>query len=418
MGKYYIKGGKKLSGKVHISGAKNAVLPILAASVITKGENCFQSCPEISDVDSMIKILNALGCKVTREDQTLIVDATKLSECKIPESLMKEMRSSVFLAGSLLARCGEAEISNPGGCCIGKRPIDIHVKGLQKLGAEVIQTEDRIHIKGKNLKGADIYLEFPSVGATENLMLAAIAAKGETVIKNAAKEPEIVALASYVNDCGGQISGAGTSTLRIKGGTELRGCTTKIIPDRIEAGTYMLMMLGTDGDGFIEGIGEEYLIPLIKVLRKGGHHIYEKDGGLRVSSNVTGKICCNVSTGPYPGFPTDLQPQLAAFLTKSGQGSRVIENIFERRFNYAKQLIKMGADIEIYQKEVIIKSNNILYGAEVCAEDLRGGAALVIAGLMAEGCTVINDTKYIERGYGKLAQKIKELGGDIIEDER
>lgn len=418
MGKYKIKGGNRLSGEIKTSGAKNAALPILAASVITKGENCFYSCPEISDVDSMIMILNSLGCSIERDGDQLKIDATNLSECRIPENLMKEMRSSVFLAGSLLARCGEAEISNPGGCQIGKRPIDIHIDGLQKLGAKVFQTEEKIYIRADKLTGTDIYMDFPSVGATENLMLAAIAAKGTTVIHNAAKEPEIVALANYINKCGGEISGAGTSVLSVTGEKKLKGCTTEIIPDRIEAGTYLLMCMATGGDIFIDGMNINYIEPLVGILRAAGCRISEMDNGIRAYSNTKGTVCCNIETAPYPGFPTDLQPQLTAFLTRYGQGSIVSENIFENRFNYAKQLVKMGADIEIFQKKVIIRSNNILYGGKVCAEDLRGGAALVIAGLTAEGTTTVSNTKYTKRGYSAFAEKIRKLGGDIIEYEK
>lgn len=418
MGKYKIKGGNRLSGEVKISGAKNAALPILAASVITKGENCFYSCPEISDVHSMIMILKSLGCVIERDGDKLKIDATNLSECRIPEHLMKEMRSSVFLAGSLLARCGEAEISNPGGCQIGKRPIDIHINGLQKLGAKVFQSEDKIYIRADRLIGTDIHLDFPSVGATENLMLAAISARGTTVIYNAAKEPEIVALANYINKCGGKIAGAGTSALSITGGKRLSGCTTEIIPDRIEAGTYLLMCMAAGGEIFIDRMNIRYIKPLIDILQSAGCKISEMDNGIRSYSNTKGTVCCNVSTAPYPGFPTDLQPQLTTFLARCGKGSTVSENIFENRFNYAKQLVKMGADIEIFQKKVIIRSNNILYGGEVCAEDLRGGAALVIAGLTAEGTTTISDTRYMKRGYSAFAEKIRKLGGDIIEYEK
>lgn len=418
MGKYYINGGKKLSGKVKVSGAKNAALPMLAAAVATRGENCFDMCPQISDVDSMAKILRSLGCVAKRKDDKMMVDATNLSRCSIPEELMKEMRSSVFLAGSLLARCGEAVISNPGGCHIGKRPIDIHIKSLTQMGAEVCQTDNSIHIKAAKLTGADLKLDYPSVGATENIMLAAVAAKGDTIIRNAAREPEIIALADYINKCGGNVQGAGTSVIKIEGETKLSGSETAIMPDRIEAGTYLLMGMGTEGNVFLEGISEELFRPLTKILRDAGCRIYEKDGGIYAFSDAKGTVRCRIDTAPYPGFPTDLQPQITAFLTTCGKGSIITENIFERRFNYTKQLIKMGADIEISQKQVIIKNNNMLYGEEVSAEDLRGGAALVIAGLMAEGCTTVCNTKYIKRGYSGFVDKIRQLGGDILEDER
>lgn len=423
MGTYHIKGGRKLSGEMEASGAKNAALPILAASVITTGENVFEACPEISDVDSMITILRSLGCEVVRDGAQLAVNASGLSESRISEELMKEMRSSVFLAGSLLARCGEAVISSPGGCNIGRRPIDIHIKGLRQLGADIRQSPDNpdhIVIKAGKLKGTQLKLDYPSVGATENLMLAAISAEGTTIIENSAREPEIVALQDYINKCGGNVAGAGSGIITIKGGTKLHGCSHRVIADRIEAGTFMLMSLGTGGEIYIKGITAEYLKPLINCLKEGGCRIREEKNSVYASAGAdTIKISGCISTAPYPGFPTDLQPQLTAFLTKHGVKCMVEENIFENRFRYAKQLIKMGADIEISKKQVIIKGNNILYGGDVEAEDLRGGAALVIAGLMAEGDTAVRNTKYIKRGYSRFAGKIRALGGEISEnDER
>lgn len=416
MGKFQIRGGRVLTGAVEVSGAKNAALPVLAASVMTKGENTFYACPEISDIDSMVLILKSLGCRAERKGCMISVDATGISGCRIPDNLMKEMRSSVFLAGSLLARCGEAVISNPGGCNIGKRPIDLHIAGLQKLGATIKRGEEKLYLKCTHLKGAHIRLDYPSVGATENLMLAAASAEGTTVIENSAREPEIKALQDYVNLCGGRVSGAGTGTIVIDGGYKLMGCSFRMIPDRIEAGTYLLMCAGTGGDVMLKGIEKECIGPLIDILEAGGCRIEGRKNTLRVSSAGMKKISCRVDTAPYPGFPTDMQPQLTAFLVKNGKDCLVRENIFENRLRYTKQLIKMGADIEISQKEVIIKGNNILYGCEVDSEDLRGGAALVIAGLMAEGKTTVTNTKYIKRGYSGLVEKINKLGGEIRED--
>ncbi len=416
MGKYLIRGGKPLTGEVRISGAKNAALPVLAAAVATKGENIIEACPEISDVDNMISILEALGCRIARYGTSIMINASELTECRIPDELMKEMRSSVFLAGSLLARCGEAVISSPGGCNIGKRPIDIHIKGLKSLGAEIEYSGDKIYIKSGNMKGAYIRLDYPSVGATENLMLAATAAEGTTVIDNSASEPEINALQDYINRCGGRVSGAGTGRITICGRRKLTGCEYRMIPDRIEAGTFLLMCAGTEGDVCLKGVVADHIRPLIEIVRAGGSRISTWDDNLRICSTAAGRVKCSVDTAPYPGFPTDLQSQLTAFLTVKGEDCIVRENIFENRFRYAKQLIKMGADIEISQKEVIIKGNNILYGCDVEAEDLRGGAALVIAGLMAEGDTVLNNTKYIKRGYSRFREKIQKLGGEIRED--
>lgn len=417
MESYHIKGGKTLSGKLQVSGAKNAALPILAASVMTRGENIISRCPDITDVDSMINILKALGCKVSRWGSTLSINADFMSRCKIPDGLMKEMRSSVFLAGSLLTRCGEAVISNPGGCDIGARPIDIHIYGLTKLGAYVRQMQENIIIRGHCLKGADITLSYPSVGATENLMMAAIGAEGTTIIRNSAREPEIAALQDYINACGGDIRGAGTGVIAIKGKTPLTGCLHGITADRIEAGTYLLMALGTGGEIVLEGIEERLIAPLTCLLKEAGYAIRCEPDFVWGKALGGEKLNCRVCTEPYPGFPTDLQPQLVAFLTKNGAGSIIEENIFEKRFEYVKELKKMGADIEIFEKQVIIRSNKMLCGAHVEAKDLRGGAALVIAGSMAKGDTIISNTKYIKRGYGGLKEKIHALGGEIMEHE-
>ncbi len=417
MESYHIKGGKTLSGKLKVSGAKNAALPILAASVMTRGENIISRCPDITDVNSMINILKALGCKVKRSGDILSVKADFMSRCKIPDELMKEMRSSVFLAGSLLTRCGEAVISNPGGCDIGARPIDIHIYGLEKLGAHVHQTQENIIISGNCLKGADITLSYPSVGATENLMMAAIGAEGTTIIRNSAREPEIAALQDYINACGGDIRGAGTGVIVIKGKTPLTGGVHRIMADRIEAGTYLLMALGTGGEIVLDGIEERLIAPLTYLLKEAGYAIRCESDFVWAKAPGGEKVNCRVCTRPYPGFPTDLQPQLTAFLTKNGEGSIIEENIFEKRFEYVKELKKMGADIEIFEKQVIIRSNKMLCGAHVEAKDLRGGAALVIAGSMAEGDTIVDNTKYVKRGYSGLKEKIRALGGEIMEHE-
>ena len=267
---YVIKGGKKLSGVVDISGAKNAALPVLAATIMTKGENVLFNCPDISDVDSMVKILSALGCVVVREKELLHINADNMSGCRIPDHLMKEMRSSVFLAGSLLTRCGEAVISNPGGCNIGRRPIDIHIYGLRKLGVRISTTEKHIVMKADNLKGTDIVLPYPSVGATENIMMAALSAKGTTRIINSAREPEIADLQKYINNCGGLVNGAGTGQITIEGGHKLNGCCHGILPDRIEAGTFILMALGTRGNMLLRGICRQMVEPLAGLLEQAG----------------------------------------------------------------------------------------------------------------------------------------------------
>lgn len=414
---YLIKGGKKLDGAVKISGAKNAALPILAAAVMTRGENVFTACPQISDVSSMLKILQSLGCKVDGSKETVSVDASMMNRCRIPDRLMKEMRSSVFLAGALLTRCGEAVISSPGGCDIGKRPIDIHISGLEKLGAKIEQKDGCILIKGNKLEAADVIMPYPSVGATENIMMAAIGAKGTTRLINCAREPEIADLQNYINRCGGKISGAGTGVITVEGGRELKGCEHRIMADRIEAGTYLLMALATEGRVFLDGISRPLIEPLMRILENAGYDIKSSQEWIWASYTGGRNIHGIIRTAPYPGFPTDLQPQITTFLAKAGAGAIIEENIFEKRFEYVKQLKKMGADIEIFENKVIIRNNNILCGAQVEAQDLRGGAALVIAGLMADGSTVVRNTKYIKRGYGEFTEKIKGLGGEITVNE-
>lgn len=424
MGSYHISGGNKLRGQIEVSGAKNAALPILAATVMTGGESLLSACPQISDVQSMTNILEALGCSVNSDGEILAVNAEGMTECRIPDKLMKEMRSSVFLAGALLTRCGEAVISNPGGCDIGKRPIDIHIEGLRKLGVEVSYTESHTELKARKLRGTDIVLPYPSVGATENIMMAALSAEGVTRIINSAAEPEIVDLQNYINRCGGCVRGSGTGTITIYGGKKLYGCRHSIMSDRIEAGTYLIMALATEGEILLDGITAELLMPLVEILqsagfalKSGGDAEHGGNGYIYAKASGTERISCKVCTSPYPGFPTDLQPQLTALLTKIGAGSVVEENIFEKRMEYVKQLKKMGADIEMSQKKVIINNNNILCGDDVEAQDLRGGAALVIAGLMAQDRTTVRNTKYIKRGYSGLKEKVTGLGGEITEDE-
>ncbi len=414
---FRIKGGRVLSGEVEISGAKNAALPIIAASVMTEGESLLSACPEISDVNSMVKILKALGCRICRYEDRISINTKYMDKCSIPDKLMKEMRSSVFLAGALLTKCGEAVISSPGGCDIGKRPIDIHINGLKKLGVSVINAGDRLIMRANDLKGTDIVLPYPSVGATENIMMAAISAKGITRIINSAREPEIKDLQKYLNKCGAGISGAGGTVITIDGRKKLKGCQHRIISDRIEAGTYLLMALATGGGISLLGIEHEMLSPLLYLLENAGYYIKREKETITAKCIGRTKILCDIITAPYPGFPTDLQPQMTTFLAKNGEGSTIEENIFEKRFEYVEQLKKMGADIEIFEKKAIIKNNNILCGADVVAEDLRGGAALIIAGLMAEGNTTVKNTKYIKRGYSRIREKIAGLGGEISEDE-
>ncbi len=413
MESYQIRGGNPISGEHAVSGAKNAALPILAASIATGEENVFSRCPRISDTLIMREILRCLGCKILLSGEQLLVDASGLHEEEIPKALMKKMRSSIFLVGPLLTRCGRAIISQPGGCAIGKRPIDIHIKALSQLGADIEERDGRLTFTGSRLAGANILLDFPSVGATENVMMAALGAQGETVIHNSAREPEIVDLQNYLNGCGARIKGAGTSHIVVKGGTPLHGACHAIMGDRIEAGTYLMAAAGTGGELEVKGIETDAIRCLLKYLRRAGCRIKKDGGAIWLKGPKRLAAAGNIHTAPYPGFPTDLQPQLGAIMAKAKGKTHIEETIFENRFQYAKQLIKMGADIEISERTVIIKGVDVLQGRHVAAEDLRGGAALVLAGLMAQGETIVENTDFIERGYCDFPEGLKKLGGDV-----
>lgn len=413
MESYHIRGGNPISGEHAVSGAKNAALPILAASIVTGEENIFLGCPRISDTAIMREILRHLGCKTLLSSDRLLVDASGLHGEEIPKALMEKMRSSIFLVGPLLTRCGRAVISQPGGCAIGKRPIDIHIKALSQLGADIQEKDGQLIFTGTRLTGANILLDFPSVGATENVMMAALAAQGETVIHNSAREPEIMALQDYLNHCGARIKGAGTSRIVVKGGYPLHGASHEIMGDRIEAGTYLMAAAGTQGELLVTGIEADSIKSLLKYLRHAGCSVKKQPGQIWLKGPKRLFSVGRIQTAPYPGFPTDLQPQLTAVMTMAKGKTRVEETIFENRFQYAKQLIKMGADIEIFQRAAIIKGVDFLQGGRVMAEDLRGGAALVLAGLMAQGETIVEHTGFIERGYCDFPEGLKKLGGEI-----
>ncbi len=413
MESYHIRGGNPISGEHAVSGAKNAALPILAASIVTGEENIFSGCPRIADTAIMREILRHLGCKTLFSGDRLLVDASGLDGEEIPKALMEKMRSSIFLVGPLLTRRGRAVISQPGGCAIGKRPIDIHIKALSQLGADIQEKDGQLIFTGTKLTGANILLDFPSVGATENVMMAALGAQGETVIHNSAREPEIMDLQDYLNQCGARIKGAGTSRIIVKGGYPLHGASHEIMGDRIEAGTYLMAAAGTEGELVVTGIEADTIKSLLKYLRHAGCRIKKQPGQIWLKGPKRLASAGRMQTAPYPGFPTDLQPQLSAVMTMAEGKTRVEETIFENRFQYAKQLIKMGADIEIFQRIAIIKGVDFLQGGRVTAEDLRGGAALVLAGLMAQGETIVEQTGFIERGYCDLPEGLKKLGGDI-----
>lgn len=413
MESYRIRGGNPIRGEYTVKGAKNAVLPILAASIVTGKENLFFRCPRISDVRNMQGILTSLGCEVRADGERILVNTAGLNRCEVPRNLMEKMRSSIFLIGPLLTRCGRAIISQPGGCAIGKRPIDLHIKALRQMGAEIEEKDQQLFVTGDSLYGTNIVLDFPSVGATENIMLAALSAKGETVIHNSAREPEIVDLQDYLNDCGAQIKGAGTSHIVIKGQLPLHGTSHTIMGDRIEAGTFLMAAAGTGGELILKGIETDTLRCLLKYLRFAGCKIKRNrdEIWLRAPKRLfgTGKL----KTEPYPGFPTDLHPQFAAIMAAAAGQTQIRETIFENRFQYVKQLAKMGTDIEIFQRTAIIRGITPLVGACVKAEDLRGGAALVLAGLMACGETIVENVGFIERGYFDFHKELVKLGADI-----
>ena len=413
MAEYLIRGGRPLNGEFVPHGAKNAALPILAASILTGEESIFHRCPQISDVVIMKSILEALGCRITESGDVMAVDSSSVSCCEVPDFLMKQMRSSVFLAGPLLARCGRAVISQPGGCSIGKRPIDLHIKALQKLGAHAEETAEGVVFTAGQLKGAGIVLDFPSVGATENIMMAALGAEGTTVIHNAAREPEIADLQSYLNKCGAKIHGAGTSKIIIEGSPSLHGASHEIMADRIEAGTFLMAAACTGGKLVVRDIDPSWLRTCCRFLKFAGCDIRKFPDAIEISAPDRLYSAGKIKTAPYPGFATDLQPQFTAVMSTAIGETLVEETIFENRFGFIKELLKMGADIEIFHRIAIIKGKEFLCGNRVGAADLRGGAALVLAGLAARGETHIENIEFIERGYSGFHRELRKLGADI-----
>ncbi len=412
MEKFVIEGGERLSGKIRITGAKNSILPILAASLLSSGKVRIEDVPRISDVKVMLDILECLGVKIDWKENSLELDADSLSTSEIPEKLMCEMRSSIFLMGPLLGKLGKVKVSYPGGCAIGPRPIDLHLKGLISMGVEVVEENGYVSAKAGTLKGSTIHLDFPSVGATENLMMAAIYAKGFTRLHNVAKEPEIVDLQNFLNKMGARVRGAGTDIITIEGVKSLDGAVHRLIPDRIIAGTMIVAAGITDGEVIIENIIPEHLEAVISKLREAGLEILEDSESLMVRG---GKIkgVNSVRTLPYPGFPTDMQPQIMALLSYADGISVVKESVFEGRFSHINELNKMGAQITVQERSAIIKGVNNLKGAKVKAPDLRAGAALVLAGLSAQGTTLIDEVHYIDRGYERLDLMLQKLGANI-----
>lgn len=410
--KYEITGGEKLKGRVRISGAKNAVLPILAATVLSKGKNIIRDVPNLNDVMVMVEVLRHLGAEVKWEGSVMEVDTRNVNTYEIPDDLMRKMWATVFLMGPLLGRFGKVRISQPGGCSIGPRPINWHIKGLRGLGTEFEEKNGFLSGWTQKLIGNEIHMDFPSVGATENIMMAAVLAQGTTWIRNAAKEPEIVDLQNFLNCMGAKVRGAGTDQIKIEGVAELGQIDYTVIPDRIEAGTFMAVAAATGGDVILENTIPEHVEPMIAKLTEAGVKITYKNDQIHVQGN--GRLQpLEIKTLPYPGFPTDLQPQMMAALTIADGTSVVSETIFESRLKHAEELMRMGANIRIDGHTAIVNGVAGLTGAAVEASDLRAGAALVIAGLMAEGQTLIYNGEHIERGYENLVEKITQLGGKI-----
>ncbi|MBQ5673127.1 MAG: UDP-N-acetylglucosamine 1-carboxyvinyltransferase [Phascolarctobacterium sp.] len=414
MEKLIVKGGKRLVGTVKTSGAKNAVLPIIAASIMGTSPSHFDEVPMLEDVRTISEVLRSLGIKVeSKEKNCLDIDSAVVESYEPPCELMRNMRASFFVMGPLLARMGKARIYMPGGCAIGARPVDIHLKGFEALGVVLDQQDGFIEATTPNgLKGATIYFDFPSVGATENVMMAAALAEGVTILENAAEEPEIVALASYLNKMGAKIRGAGTDVIRIEGVKELHGADYTIIPDRIEAGTYMIAAAMTGGDVIVDNVLPEHQKPLIAKLREAGAIVEEDIDKVRVIGNGTLKGV-SVKTLPYPGFPTDMQAQIMAMMVVSEGNSKVTETVFENRFMHVEELNRMGATITTADRSANIEGPAKLVGCDVRATDLRAGAAMILAGLVAEGETRIGDLHHIDRGYEDIVEKLKNLGADI-----
>ena len=418
MAKYIVEQSGPLKGEVHISGAKNAVLPLMAAALLSDDECVIDAVPHLRDVSLMKEILSSLGSEISEiGENALSIKTEDIKSTELNKDLVSKMRASILVMGPLLARKGRVRIPLPGGCAIGARPIELHLKGFEILGAVISKSENNDYVEavagGQGLIGDQIYLDFPSVGATENIMMAAVLAEGTTYIENAAEEPEIVDLANFLNKMGAKIKGAGTDTIRIEGVKKLHGAKHTVIPDRIEAGTFMLAAAITRGAVHICNVEPDHLKPIIAKLRECGVRIEAGDEDITVRGDLGPHIATDIKTLPYPGIPTDIQSPFMAYLTTVEGTSTVIETVFENRFMHVSQLGKMGASIETAGNRAVIKGNANLRGCNVIATDLRAGAAMVLAGLVAEGSTEISDIYHIERGYEKFIEKFAQLGAII-----
>ena len=420
MAKFLIEKSGPLNGEVEISGSKNAVLPIMAAALLTEEICEILDVPTLRDVDVMCKLLSSIGSvvKANYENNSIEIQTKSIIAEEAPYELVKKMRASILVMGPLLAKTGKAKIALPGGCAIGARPINLHLKGFQALGAEIEEGHGYVEARADKLVGCTVYLDFPSVGATENIMMAAVLAEGTTIIENVAEEPEIVDLANFLNKMGARIKGAGTDTIKIEGVEKLHGTKHAIIPDRIETGTFMVAAAITRGNVLLKNVVSDHVKPIIAKLKECGVTIEDNDDGMRVRGDINTLIATDIKTMPYPGFPTDMQSQFMALLTTVNGASVVIETVFENRYMHIGELNRMGANIKIEGRSAIIQGERTLQGAQVISTDLRAGAALVLAGLMAEGTTEISEIYHIERGYADFIDKFKGLGAIItrIED--
>lgn len=412
MKSYIVEGGRRLEGEVSVSGSKNASLPIIAATILNKGITKLYNVPKIHDTQVMFEILKYLGCKIKKNNGKIIIDATKVEKYEIPEHLMREMRSSVILAGALIGRLKKAKFSYPGGCDIGTRPIDLHLKVFENLGINIEENAGYIRCNCDKIVGTEISLDFPSVGATENAILASVLAEGTTTINNAAMEPEIVDLQNILNKMGANIVGAGSNIITVKGVKRLKDTSYKIMPDRIEAGTLLCSAVVTGGKIKLTDVIPEHLTPVLHKLEEYGCKIETTNNSITLQSSRKIKSV-DIKTMPYPGFPTDMQSVFASVLCTAKGTSIIVENIFENRYKYTNELKRMGAKITIEGRSAIIKGVRKLTGTNVKATDLRGGAALVVAALNAKGKTKIENIEYILRGYENLDKKLNKLGADI-----
>lgn len=413
MSRLIIEGGHRLEGEIEVQGAKNAVLPILAAAILSDGKNIIYNCPNLSDVETTIAVLKNLGCRVKWENSSIEVDSSAMSGYTILDDLMRKMRSSIIFLGAIIAKCKKAEVSMPGGCEIGNRPIDLHLKALRQLGVVITESHGFIHCDGENMSPADIHLDFPSVGATENIMLAACLLEGTTVIENAAREPEIVDLERFLNRMGAKIKGAGSDTIRIDGVHKLYGIEHTIIPDRIVAATYLACAAVTDGTVVLKRVNSGHIGAMLNILRDMGAGIYAERDKVVLTPAKKLQGIGTIKTMPYPGFPTDIQSPFMALCTQYDGASVFVENIFENRFQHVEELARMGADIKADGRVAVVMGKTPLSGAKVIAKELRGGAALAVAALCAEGVTEIENVKFIDRGYEHIEKVLSSCGINI-----